>query len=317
MIYNELGNTGLIVSKLCFGGLTVGPLQANLSPVEGGRVIREAFERGINFIDTAELYGTYPHIKEALNGFDRSKIVISSKSYAYSTETAEIALKEALKELKTDYIDLFMMHEQESEHTIRGHYEALEYYQKMKEKGYIKAIGLSTHHIAAVRGATKYAQIEVVHPILNKLGIGIQDGNIEEMLDALREFRYDGRGVFAMKPLGGGHLIKRFDEAFDYVNTLDEVDAFAIGMQSVEEVIANIQKFETGSIPEPLKEKLSKKERKLIIAEWCEGCQKCVERCGAGALSLNTEGKISVDNKKCILCGYCSKVCPYFCIKVI
>lgn len=317
MIYNELGSTGLIVSKLCFGGLTVGPLQADLTPREGGRVIREAFERGINFIDTAELYGTYPHIREALNGFDRNKIVISSKSYAYSTETAEIALEEAFKELKTDYIDLFMMHEQESEHTIRGHYEALEYYQKMKEKGYIRAIGLSTHHIAAVRGATKYAQIEVVHPILNKFGIGIQDGNIEEMLDALRVFRYDNRGVFAMKPLGGGHLIKRFDEAFDYVNALDEVDSFAIGMQSVEEVIANIQKFETGSIPESLREKLSKKERKLIIAEWCEGCQKCVERCGAGALSLNMEGKISVDNKKCILCGYCSKVCPYFCIKVI
>jgi aryl-alcohol dehydrogenase-like predicted oxidoreductase len=316
MIYNELGKTGLIVSKLCFGGLTVGPLQADLSPREGGKVIREAFERGINFIDTAELYGTYPHIREALNGFDRSKIVISSKSYAYSVKTAETALQGAFKELKTDYIDLFMMHEQESEHTIRGHYEALEYYQKMKDKGYIKAIGLSTHHIAAVRGATKYGEIEVVHPILNKLGIGIQDGTIEEMLDALRDFRYDGRGVFAMKPLGGGHLIKSYDEAFDYVNALDEVDAFAIGMQSVDEVIANISKFETGSIPNQLKEKLGNKERKLIIADWCEGCQNCVERCGAGALSLR-DGKISVDNKKCILCGYCSKVCPYFCIKVI
>ena len=316
MIYNELGKTGLIVSKLCFGGLTVGPLQADLSPIEGGEVIREAFERGINFIDTAELYGTYPHIREALNGFDRSKIVISSKSYAYSVKTAETALQGAFKELKTDYIDLFMMHEQESEHTIRGHYEALEYYQKMKEKGYIKAIGLSTHHIAGVEGSIKYAEIEVVHPILNKLGIGIQDGNIEEMLDALRDFRYDGRGVFAMKPLGGGHLIKSYDEAFDYVNTLDEVDAFAIGMQSVDEVIANISKFEMGSIPDQLKEKLGKKERKLIIADWCEGCQNCVERCGAGALSLR-DGKISVDNKKCILCGYCSKVCPYFCIKVI
>jgi aryl-alcohol dehydrogenase-like predicted oxidoreductase len=316
MIYNELGKTGLIVSKLCFGGLTVGPLQADLSPTEGGKVIREAFERGINFIDTAELYGTYPHIREALNGFDRSKIVISSKSYAYSVKTAETALQGAFKELKTDYIDLFMMHEQESEHTIRGHYEALEYYQKMKDKGYIKAIGLSTHHIAAIRGATKYGEIEVVHPILNKLGIGIQDGTIEEMLDALRDFRYDGRGVFAMKPLGGGHLIKSYDEAFDYVNALDEVDAFAIGMQSVDEVIANISKFETGSIPNQLKEKLGKKERKLIIADWCEGCQNCVERCGAGALSLR-DGKISVDNKKCILCGYCSKVCPYFCIKVI
>ncbi len=317
MIYNELGQTGLIVSKLCFGGLTVGPLQADLSPVEGGKVIREAFDRGINFIDTAELYGTYPHIREALNGFDRSKIIISSKSYAYSVETAEKALKEAFSELKTDYIDLFMMHEQESEHTLRGHYEALEYYEKMKEKGYIKAIGLSTHHIAAVRAAKKYAQLQVVHPIVNKLGIGIQDGSMHEMIVALDEFRADGRGVFAMKPLGGGHLIKSYDEAFDFVNQLKVVDSFAIGMQSIDEVIANVSMFETGDIPQPLKSQLSTKTRKLIVADWCEGCQKCVDRCGAGALHVPEEGQAVVDPEKCILCGYCSKSCPYFCIKVI
>lgn len=316
MIYNELGKTGLIVSKLCFGGLTVGPLQANLSPKEGGRIIREAFERGINFIDTAELYGTYPHIREALKGFDRHKIVISSKSYAYNVETAEKALTEAFSDLKTDYIDLFMMHEQESEHTLRGHYEAMEYYQKMKEKGYIKAIGLSTHHIAAVKAAEKYAELQVVHPIVNKLGIGIQDGSIDEMIVALKSFRSDNRGVFAMKPLGGGHLIKSFDEAFDFVNALDVVDSFAIGMQSVNEVIANISKFETGEIPAELKDELLSKERKLIIADWCEGCGSCVERCGAGALYV-PNGKAMVDKDKCILCGYCSKSCPYFCIKVI
>jgi aryl-alcohol dehydrogenase-like predicted oxidoreductase/ferredoxin len=317
MIYNELGKTGLNVSKLCFGGLTVGPLQADLSPVEGGKVIREAFDWGINFIDTAELYGTYPHIKEALNGMDRSNIIISSKSYAYNVETAEIALRDAMDELKTDYIDVFMMHEQESEHTIRGHYEALEYYQCMMEKGYIRALGLSTHHIAAVRGALKYAELQVVHPIVNKLGIGIQDGSIEEMIEVLEAFKAKGGGVFVMKPLGGGHLIKNYDEAFDFVNDLEVVDSFAIGMQSVDEVIANISKFETGSIAEPLKSQLQAKERKLIIADWCEGCQKCVDRCGAGALSILDSGQATVDKDKCILCGYCSKSCPYFCIKVI
>lgn len=317
MLYNPLGQTGLKVSKLCFGGLTVGPLQADLTPKEGGKVIREAFERGINFIDTAELYGTYPHIKEAMKGMDRSKIIISSKSYAYSEETAEIAIKDVLESLDTDYIDLFMMHEQESEHTIRGHYEALEYYLKMKEKGYIRSIGLSTHHIAAVRAAMKYPEIQVVHPIVNKLGIGIQDGDIGQMLSALKDYRAVGGGVFAMKPLGGGHLIKDFDAAFDYVNQLEVVDAFAIGMQSVDEVIANVAKFETGQIPEFLKSSLGQKKRKLIIADWCEGCQKCVDRCGAKALYVPKGGQALVDDDKCILCGYCSTSCPYFCIKVI
>jgi aryl-alcohol dehydrogenase-like predicted oxidoreductase len=67
----KLGKTEIEVSRLCFGGLTVGPLQANLPLMQGADVIREAFERGVNFIDTAELYETYPYIKEALKSFKR------------------------------------------------------------------------------------------------------------------------------------------------------------------------------------------------------------------------------------------------------
>jgi aryl-alcohol dehydrogenase-like predicted oxidoreductase len=71
MIYTELGRTGLSVSRLCFGALTVGPLQSNLPLNEGAAVIRYALEQGVNFIDTAKLYGTYPYIREALRGWDK------------------------------------------------------------------------------------------------------------------------------------------------------------------------------------------------------------------------------------------------------
>jgi aryl-alcohol dehydrogenase-like predicted oxidoreductase len=64
--YVNLGNTGINVSKLCFGGLIIGPLQANLPSYQGAQIILKAIELGVNFIDTAELYGTYPHIREAL-----------------------------------------------------------------------------------------------------------------------------------------------------------------------------------------------------------------------------------------------------------
>ena len=172
----KLGNTNIEVSRLCFGTLTISPLQANKSPEEGGDLLLYGFEKGINFIDTAELYETYKHIANALKHWDRSKITISTKSYAYSRKTAENSLKKALKEMNTDYVDIFLLHEQESEHTIRGHYEAVEYFLEMKEKGYIRNVGLSTHAVDGVKGALKYKELEIIHPLINKNGLGIQGG---------------------------------------------------------------------------------------------------------------------------------------------
>ncbi|MBR0026137.1 MAG: aldo/keto reductase, partial [Clostridia bacterium] len=66
MEYRYLGNTGMLVSRLCFGTLTMGPLQRDLSAKEGAALLELAFSCGVNFLDTAEIYGTYPHVKEAL-----------------------------------------------------------------------------------------------------------------------------------------------------------------------------------------------------------------------------------------------------------
>ncbi|SHK05627.1 aldo/keto reductase [Tepidibacter formicigenes] len=316
MKYNILGKTGFKVSKMCFGALTIGPLQRNFNPKYGASIILEAFNRGVNFIDTAELYGTYTHINEAFKEYDRKKIILITKSYSYSKETAKESLEKALREMNTDYIDGFLLHEQESEHTLRGHYEALEYFIKMKEKGYIRAVGISTHTISAVKAASKMNEIDIIHPIVNKAGIGIHDGNIDEMLEAIREAKKNNIGIYAMKPLGGGNLIHSYDEVLDYALNLNELDSIAIGMQSKEEVIANILKFEGKKIPDSIKEKLNNKKRELHIANWCEGCGACVFKCNHKALSI-INNKAVVDKNKCVLCGYCSKYCKDFCIKII
>ncbi|HPU21418.1 MAG TPA: aldo/keto reductase, partial [Thermoclostridium caenicola] len=80
MEYRFLGKTGIKVSRLCFGALVIGPLQRNLSVEEGAAVIEEALRLGVNFIDTADLYDTYPYIRRAI---ERSGIrpVIASKCY--------------------------------------------------------------------------------------------------------------------------------------------------------------------------------------------------------------------------------------------
>lgn len=315
MDYRFLGDSKLKVSRLCFGSLTIGPLQAKLELSEGAAVIRTAFDMGVNFIDTAELYGTYSYIKEAVKG-RRQDIVISTKCYAYTREGAEKSLKKAMDELGTDYIDIFSLHEQESEHTLEGHREAMEYFINAKEKGYIRSFGISTHAVAAVRASLKYKEIEVLHPIVNKRGLGIIDGNIEEMLSAITEARKAGKGIFSMKPLGGGNMLKESAECFEFVLSNEDLHSIAVGMQSIEEVTNNVSVFEGKKVPESISLQLKEKRRRLLVDFWCSGCGSCTKKCAQKAITLEN-GKAVVDPGKCVLCGYCSAYCPDFCIKVI
>lgn len=316
MIYNKLGNTGLEVSKIAFGSLTMGPLQRNMSAEEGAFLIEYAYrEKGINFLDTAELYETYPHVNMALKSIPRDQYHIASKSYAYSRETAKRSFESALEALGTDYLDVFMLHEQTDEWTFRGHFQAVEYFMEMKEKGLLKAFGISTHYISGVEAATKFMQVDVVHPIVNKRGLGIQDGTIAEMEAALMNFKNRGGGIFGMKPLGGGNLLKEIDESFDFVLRRPYLDSIAFGMQSIDEIDYNVAKVMGNSIDPRLKDRLSGNSKSLQIADWCIKCGACVKKCDHKALRLEADG-IHVDRSKCVLCGYCASVCPEFCIKV-
>lgn len=133
MQYQVLGDTGIKVSRLCFGALTIGPLQANLPLGPGSEVIIRALEQGVNFVDTAELYQTYPYIRQAI-AQRKNDIVICSKCYTYTREGMRDSLESALKAIDRDYIDIFMLHEQESLLTIKGHWEAVEYLLEAKGK---------------------------------------------------------------------------------------------------------------------------------------------------------------------------------------
>ncbi len=307
----------LSVSRLCFGSLTVGPLQANLPVGRGAEVIAYAFSRGVNFIDTAQLYENYDYIKRALELAGHPDVIISSKTYAYTRELAQSAVEEARRATGRDVIDIFMLHEQESEHTLRGHAEALEYLFECRERGIIRAVGISTHHVAAIRGVLKLGlPLDVVHPIYNMRSVGIADGDVNDMRAAMEDAKAAGIGIFAMKPLGGGHLIADAKAALDFVLDTPCVDAVAVGMQSEDEVDANIAYFESRRFPEKAAAALAKKRRRLIIEDYCLGCGKCSERCRQGALST-ADGVTVCDNDKCVLCGYCVPVCPVFAIKVI
>lgn len=290
------------------------PLQKDMSPEEGARLLIHAYERGVRFLDTADLYGTYPHIRMALK--QAPEYVISTKAYCYDRKTTQEALERAFRGVGRDYIDLFMLHEQESLYTLRGHEEALVFLSEQREKGHIGAVGVSTHFVDCVRAAARFPEIQVVHPLINYAGVGIQGGRREDMEASISHARTSGIGIFAMKPLGGGHLIADNRAALEYARTSPLLDSVAIGMQSIEEIDANVDFFEGNASADEILDRLHRRERHMMIHDWCEGCGQCAERCKQNAITI-VDGRANIDPAKCVFCGYCARVCPQFCIKVV
>lgn len=314
MTPRPLGKCGLRVFPLAFGTLTISPMQRNFPPEKGAELILYAASQGINLFDTAQLYDTYEPLRLALK--KRPDLLVSTKSYAWDRPTAQEAFDDARRKLDMDVIPLFLMHEQEDMLTLKGHREAFDFYLEQKAKGNILAVGFSTHRVAAVDYAPRYPGVDVIHPLINRTGVGIPDGTRDDMAAAIQRARDAGIGIFAMKPLGGGHLLKSPAEAFDYLNGLGCIDAVCCGMQSHDEIDVNLRLME-GLAPDPAAQERTQREpRKLIIHDWCRACGKCVERCRQGALSIQ-DGICVCDQDKCVRCGYCAPVCEEFCIKVI
>lgn len=340
----------------------MGPLQARLSLSEGAGLILKALERGVNFIDTAELYGTYEYIRKALGEarqiglFGDCEVVVATKSYAYSWDGMEESLNRALREIGVDRIGIFLLHEQESELTLKGHRPALERLLRAKEEGLVRAVGVSTHSPECVRACAAIDEIDVIHPLINFRGLGILvsgtvssgptrggegktafppgdgtadpsvpgpisqglPGPVLSMVSAIREAYQAGKGIYAMKALGGGNLLASVDEALGFVRSLPWVHSVAVGVLNEDELEMDIALLEGRDVPPDVRERVRARARfkRLFVESWCQGCGNCVEACPSGALRMDA-GRPVVDPEKCTLCGYCSASCRDFCIKVV
>lgn len=309
-----LGRSGLWVAPLSMGTLTLSPLQQNLPPERGAELILYAASLGVTLFDTAQYYQSYPALRLALRS--RPDLLVSSKSYAYDRAGAAEALEEARREMDKDVIDIFLLHEQEDRLTLKGHREAFDYYLEMKGKGVIRAVGFSTHRIAAVDYAPRYPGVDVIHPLINRTGVGIADGTRDEMAAAIARSHNGGIGIYAMKPLGGGHLLKDPEEAFGYLRGLGTIDTICCGMQSEAEIAVNVALAQGLSPAAEALTECKRAERKLMIHDYCTGCGRCVARCGQKALSIQN-GQCVCNQELCVRCGYCAPVCPDFCIKIV
>jgi len=312
----RLGGTGIDIFPLVFGTLPLGPLQAGVSPREGGRLIRHALEQGVTMIDTATLYGTYPHVREALHGW-RGEVIIATKTHTADPTIAREHVELALKELGRERLDIVHIHAARVADPFRDREAVLAELLTMKQEGKIAHVGLSSHYIEAFRKAAGHPEIEVIHPLINKTGMGIIDGSAAEMAAAIAACARAGQGVYAMKALAGGNLISEARQSLAYVAGLEGVHGMAVGMLSTQEVDANITYFEYGQMDDTVWKILESRRRRLkIMEQFCTGCGKCLEICGSRALSLKG-GKAVVDETLCVLCGYCGSGCPEFYIRVV
>jgi len=310
----KLGLWGPNVSEVCFGSLAISPLQGRVTEAEGISVLKYALEQGVNWIDTAEIYDNYAQIAAATKGHSDVRIV--SKSYSVTALEMRESLEKARTALKRETLDFFLLHEQESALTLKGHSEAWEELLRAKEKGIVRWIGISTHAVAGVRAGALQPGLDVIHPILNYQGLGIIDGTLNDMLEAISFAAELGIGVYAMKVFGGGHLTHDPEKAVAFIRNIQGVQAMALGMSSREEVDYNLLLLADKVIPKDLREKVKHRERKLYIADWCQGCGLCLEACPQGALQLEEEVAV-VEPEACVLCGYCGRVCPHFCLKIV
>ena len=315
----KLGNTDIYVTPIGMGVLTIGHTQLHLPISEGASVIRYALERGINFLDTAEYYRTYPYIRRALDDLRPSftqgileRPVIVSKSLSSGYKGMQRAIDACRKALNIDQVDIFLMHEIREAPDFEVHNGAWECLQESKEKGHVKAIGISTHHIDVVEQACDTPGMDVIFPLINMKSIGIRKGHEfgkkEEMAQAIQKASEKGIGVFGMKVLGGGNLIRSYGEALNYVRDLPGMDSIMIGMGREKDVNAAVAWAE-GTLADDYTPDTSHKIMFVDRGD-CEGCGVCVVRCTSKAIELDEFGIATVDNDKCVICGYCAPVCP-------
>jgi len=327
----SLGNTGLLVTPVGMGVLTVGRTQLALPVEDGARIVRYAAERGINFFDTAEYYETYPYIARAAEcrpynppsrtqasvgaAFSRPPLddaVISSKSLAPDHAGMTRAIEDCRAALSRDVIDIFLLHEIRQAPDFENRAGAWQALVDAKAKGRVRAIGLSTHHVDGARLAAALTDLDVLFPLINHRGLGIRDGDApgskEAMAAAIHAASGAGKGVFAMKALGGGNLAADYMTALGYVSTLSGVTSTMIGMGCEKDVDDAVDYFE-GRLAPDYRPDVSLKKMRVDRGD-CEGCGKCARHCPSRSITLDAENIAVIDPANCLTCGYCAYACP-------
>jgi uncharacterized protein len=294
----------------------MGPLQANLPLAQGAAVIRYALERGVTLIDTAASYRNFGYVRQALQGFG-GKVVIASKTAARTYRQAELDVQAALREMGLERLDICHIHGARVADPFVEREDVLRCLVDYQSKGFIGAVGISTHIVQVVGMAARRPEIQVIHPLINRAGLGIIGGTQADMAAAIADAHERGKGIYAMKVLGGGNLLQEREPSIRYVLDLPSVDSAVVGMLSTGEVDFNLAVFSGEEMTPQLEQAAPVAAKRIFVNQrLCQGCGDCVAACPNAALTL-VNNKSTVDAEKCLLCGYCAPGCKEFAIRVI
>jgi predicted aldo/keto reductase-like oxidoreductase len=197
-------------------------------------LLLNGYDHGLRFFDSADSYGSHPHVAEALKHVPRDKVTVLTKTWARDPASARDDLDRFRRELGTDYLDVCLMHcvtEADWTDRFRGVMDVL---SEAKQKGIIRSHGCSCHTIEALRAAAKSPWVEIDLARVNPIG-AYMDSDPGTVVGVLKEMKAARKAVVGMKILGQGDLRHRQDEAIKYALSLGLLDAFTIGAESKSE----------------------------------------------------------------------------------
>ena len=228
-----LGKTGIRTSRLAMGTGTVGSGGGSNQTRSGGltRLLRTGYDRGLTFFDTADSYGSHPKVAEAISRLPRDKVVLMTKCDSRDPKQAKDDIDRYRRELKTDYIDILLMHYVRDGEWTTKYRGVMDVFEEAKQKGVIRAHGCSCHTIEALRAAAASPWVDVDLVRLNPIGSHM-DADPQTVIGVIKEMRAQGKGIIGMKILGQGDMRSRPDEAIRFALGTGVLDAFTIGAEN-------------------------------------------------------------------------------------
>ena len=318
MDYTTLGSTGLRISRMGFGGIPIQKVDA--------RATRALMERlcalGVNYIDTARGYTvSEQYLGEALEGL-RDRFVVATKSMARTREAMARDIDISLHNLRTDYIDLYQVHNPSLDElkAVCAPGGALEALMQAKAEGKVRHLGVTAHTAAVFEYALSLDWVETIMFPYN-----IVETQGEALIHRCAQ---QGVGFICMKPLAGGAL-EDAHLALRFIAQNRDVSVVIPGMYDVREVDENIAATtDTSPLTQAELEKIETIRRELgtQFCRRCNYCQPCtagisisgifvlegyLERYGLGDWARQRYAAMDKKAGDCVGCGACEKRCPY------
>lgn len=231
-----LGSTGIVTSRMAMGTGTSGwngsSNQTRQLGIKGlSNLLLSAYDSGITFFEGADMYGSHPHIGEALKSIPREKVTVLSKTVAASAEDMKKDLDRFRQEIGTDYIDIILLHCQISGDWNIRRKGVMEVLSQAREDGIISAHGVSCHSLDALETALADPWAQITLARFNP-GESWMDGSVGQVGEILKKFEDRGKGLIGMKVFGAGELAGQEDECLQFTLAHSFIQSFTIGVES-------------------------------------------------------------------------------------